>query len=64
MERKENERKEIEWIFIFHKFVWMKRKIRGNEIEKEVYSLICLYRKVRGKKKIMMSNNNFTFMSF
>ena len=35
------------------------RKIRGKEIEKELFFLVCLYEKMKGKKKIIMSNNKF-----
>ena len=37
--------------------------MRGKEIEEEVFYLICLCGKVKGKKKIIISNDNFTLMS-
>ena len=38
------------------------RKIRGKEIEEELFSLVCFCMKSEKKEKIMMPNNNFTFM--
>ena len=61
--RKEVERKEIEWICIFYKYVCLDtRKMKGMEIEKELFSIICLCGKVKGKKEIMLLSDNFTLI--
>ena len=44
-ERKDDERKENEWIFIFYKYVWMK------EIEEELFSLIVCVKKWKERKR-------------
>ena len=61
---KERKWGEKNWIdFYFHKYIWMK-KMRGKEIEEELFSFICLQEKVREKKKIIILNDNFTLISF
>ena len=36
--------------------------MRRKKIEEEIFPFICLCEKVKGKKKIMLSNNNFIFI--
>ena len=36
-----------------------KRKIKGKEIEEELFSLTYLYKKIEGKKEIILLNDNF-----
>ena len=36
--------------------------MRGNEIDEELFFLVCLRGKVKGNKKIMIPNNNFTLI--
>ena len=50
--------------FFFPQVCLDETKMRGKEIEEELFSLVCLCGKVKGKKKIMVSNDNFTLMLF
>ena len=50
--------------FYFLQVCLDKRKMRGKKIEEELFSLIYLYGKVKGKKNIRMSNDNFIFILF
>ena len=38
-------------------FGWKENEKKENK--KKLFSLICLYEKIKGKKKIMMRNDNF-----
>ena len=50
--------------FYFLQVYLDERKIRGKEIEEEeLFYFICLCGKMKGKKKIMISNDSITLIS-
>ena len=64
-ERKGVERKweKRNWVDFYFLLVYLnERKMGEKEIEEKLFYLTCLYKKVKGKKKIMMLNDNFTLM--
>ena len=54
---------ERNWVdFLFSQVCLDEMKMRGKEIEEELFSLICLCGQVKKKKNIMISNDNFTLI--
>ena len=62
VKRKEVEWKEIEWICIFYRYIWMKGKWEENKMEEKWFFFIYLCGKLKKKKEIILSNNNFTLI--
>ena len=54
--------KKLSEFFISTNMFGWKENNGNKKIEEKLFSLICLCRKVKGKKKIMIPNDNFTFI--